>query len=233
MNFFRSSLGKKYVMAVTGFALLVFVFGHMVGNLQIFLGQNQINAYASLLQAKPELLWSARLGLLLMVGLHLLTAVQLSIENRAARPVRYGYFEPVAASLASRTMLISGFIIVAFVIYHLLHFTAQVPAVNLTGREFSPLRDAQGRHDVYSMMVLGFSNIWVLIFYLVAVGLLSLHLSHGTSSMVQSMGWKTGYAGLWIDRFARVAAVVLFVGYASIPAAVFLGFLPLPEASLP
>jgi succinate dehydrogenase / fumarate reductase, cytochrome b subunit len=210
----------------------VFVFGHMVGNLQIFLGQDQINAYARLLQAKPELLWSARLGLLLMVGLHLMAAVTLSLENRAARPVRYGYFDPVAASVASRTMLMSGLIIVAFIIYHLLHFTVQAPAANLTGQDFAVLRDGQGRHDVYSMMILGFSNIWVSIFYLVAVGLLSLHLSHGTSSMVQSMGWKTGFAGLWIDRFAVAAAVVLFVGYASIPLAVILGFLRLPQAGL-
>jgi succinate dehydrogenase / fumarate reductase, cytochrome b subunit len=233
MNFFRSSLGKKYVMAVTGFALLVFVFGHMVGNLQVFLGQDQINAYASFLQAKPELLWSARLGLVLMVGLHLLAAVTLTLENRAARPVRYGYFDPVAASLASRTMLMSGLIIVAFIIYHLLHFTVQVPQVNLTGQDFAPLRDAQGRHDVFTMMVLGFSNIWVSVFYLLGVGLLCLHLSHGTSSMVQSLGWKTGFAGIWIDRFAVVAAIVLFVGYAVIPVAVLLGFLTLPPATLP
>jgi succinate dehydrogenase / fumarate reductase cytochrome b subunit len=104
MSFFRSSLGKKYVMAVTGFALLVFAIGHMVGNLQVFLGPNQINTYGHFLQSAPELLWGARLGLLVMVGLHIYAAIKVSAENKAARPVPYANFKPVAASFASRTM---------------------------------------------------------------------------------------------------------------------------------
>src|SRR5215211_7624417 len=108
MNFFRSTLGKKYVMAVSGFALLAFAIGHMVGNLQVFLGADQINAYGHFLQSTPELLWSARLGLLLMIGLHLYSGITLWAENKAARPVGYGNYKPVAASWASRTMLMSG-----------------------------------------------------------------------------------------------------------------------------
>jgi succinate dehydrogenase / fumarate reductase, cytochrome b subunit len=225
INVFRSSLGKKYVMAVTGFALLVFVLGHMVGNLQVFLGPDQINAYGNFLQTTPELLWSARVGLLVMVGLHLYAAITLWAENRAARPVPYGEYHPVAASLASRTMIMSGLIIAAFVVYHLLHYTAQVKAINLTGRDFVPLHDAKGRHDIYRMMILGFSNPFVSVFYLLGVGLLCFHLSHGTASMFQSVGWKTEPLGRWIDRLAPALAIILFVGYASIPLAVLTGLL--------
>jgi succinate dehydrogenase / fumarate reductase, cytochrome b subunit len=225
MNFFRSSLGKKYVMAVTGFALLVFVTGHMVGNLQFFLGRNQINAYGHFLQSTPELLWTARIGLLVMIGLHLYSAITLSIENKAARPVAYGSYEPVAASYASRTMLMGGFIIAAFIIYHLLHYTVQVQAINFTGKDFVPLEDPQKRHDIYEMMVIGFSNPWVSLFYLIGVGLLALHLSHGASSMLQSIGWKNAFLGPWIDRIALAWSIVLFLGYASIPVSVLTGLM--------
>jgi succinate dehydrogenase cytochrome b subunit len=225
MNFFRSSLGKKYVMAVTGFVLLLFVIGHMAGNLQIFLGPDQINAYGHFLQTTPEVLWPARVVLLIMIGLHLYAAFTLWLENRAARPAPYGQYRPVAASLASRTMIFSGLIVAAFIVYHLLHYTVQVKAVNLTGRSFVPLVDAKGRHDIYRMMILGFSNPWVSGFYLIGVGLLCFHLSHGASSMFQSIGWKGKPFGLWIDRLALACAIILFVGYASIPLAVLSGLL--------
>jgi succinate dehydrogenase / fumarate reductase cytochrome b subunit len=225
MNFFRSSLGKKYVMAVTGFALLVFVIGHMVGNLQVFLGSDQINAYGNFLQTTPELLWTVRVGLVVMIVLHVYSAITLWAENRAARPIPYGQFEPLAASLASRTMVVTGLITAAFIIYHLLHYTVQVKAINLTGRDFVALHDAKGRHDIYRMMILGFSSPWVSAFYLLGVGLLCFHLSHGASSMFQSMGWKAQPFGRWIDRLALACAIVLFVGYASIPLAVLSGLL--------
>src|SRR6266571_2399765 len=130
----RSSLGKKYVMAVSGFVLFLFVLGHLAGNLQFFLGPEAINRYGHFLQSNPEVIWPARLILLLMVGLHIWSAVKLSVENRAARPVAYAQYQPVGSSYASRTMLMSGFIIFVFVVYHILHFTVQVKSVNLTGQ---------------------------------------------------------------------------------------------------
>src|SRR6266404_188747 len=122
-NIFKSSLGKKYIMAVTGFVLLLFVVGHLAGNLQIFLGPEAINRYGHFLQSNPELIWPARLFLILMLVLHIWSAVQLTRENRAARPVRYAEYRPVSSSYASRTMFMSGLIIFVFIIYHLLHFT--------------------------------------------------------------------------------------------------------------
>jgi len=229
-NIFGSSLGKKYIMAVTGFILFLFVVGHMVGNLQIFLGPEAINRYGAFLQNLGEGLWLVRAVLLVVILLHIWSAIKLSAENKAARPIAYAEYHPVAASYASRTMLMSGLIILAFIIYHLLHFTVQTKAINLTGQDFhafsEPVKGAIGleRHDIYRMMIVGFSNIWVCAFYVLGVGLLCLHLSHGISAMFQSMGWKNKVYGPFLDKAARVIAWFLFIGYSSIPVAVLLGF---------
>jgi succinate dehydrogenase / fumarate reductase cytochrome b subunit len=226
LKFFQSSLGKKYLMAGTGLILFGFVLMHMLGNLQIFLGPDALNRYAHFLQSTPELLWVARLGLLAMAGVHIWSAIQLSAENRAARPTGYlGRPTPVAASYASRTMLMSGLIIAIFIIYHLLHFTVQVPAVNLTGQDFRTLLEPRTKHhDVFRMMVIGYSNAWVSGFYVLGMALLCLHLSHGVSAMFQSLGLKTKRFGKLIDRFALVSAVVIFAGNCSIPVAILLGY---------
>ena len=192
-------------MAISGALLLVFVVGHLLGNLQVFLGPEAINSYGHFLQTKPGLLWLARLGLLALVGLHIWAAIGLAAENRAARPTPYaGKPAPVVASYASRTMVMSGLIIASFVIYHLLHFTVQLESVNLRGMDFQQLKDHMGRHDVYAMMVLGFRQPVVSIFYVVSVGLLCLHLSHGASAMFQSVGWRACCPKL-LDRCACLA----------------------------
>jgi succinate dehydrogenase / fumarate reductase, cytochrome b subunit len=221
-GFFKSSLGKKYIMAITGAGLFVFVVGHMLGNLQIFLGPESINRYGSFLQSLGELLWVARIGLIVLVLLHIWSAVTLSAQNRAARPVGYGEYKPKGSTYASRTMLMSGLIIAAFIIYHLLHFTVQAP-VNGTGRDFTQLHDDKQRHDVYRMMVMGFSVWYVSLFYIIGMVLLSLHLSHGVQAMFQSLGLKNRSWQPFIDGFARFIAIVLLVGYCSIPIAVLLG----------
>jgi len=221
-NIFTSSVGKKFIMAVTGMALFLFVVLHLLGNLQVFIGPEALNRYGNLLQTNAEILWPARIILLILVLLHIWSAVKLSAENRAARPKPYAHYEVVAASYASRTMLMSGLIILAFIIFHLLHFTVETKAVNGTGRDFAELRDAEGRHDVFAMMVLGFRNPWVSAFYFIGMFLLFLHLSHGVSAMFQSLGWKSpAYAPL-IDRFATVASWLIFLGYMSIPIAILL-----------
>ena len=221
---FRSSLGKKYLMAVSGAVLFLFVMGHMLGNLQVFLGPEQINAYGHFLQTTPEILWPARVVLLCMVGLHIWAAVTLTLENAAARPIPYAQVAPVVSTYAARTMIWSGLIIAVFIVYHLLHYTVQVPGVNLTGRDFHTLRDTQGRHDVYRMMILGFSNGWVSGFYILGVSLLCLHLSHGVGALFQSLGLKNPAWRLFLDRCGTVAAWVIWAGYLSIPVAIFLGY---------
>jgi len=211
-------------MAVSGLCLLLFVIGHMLGNLQFFLGPEPINAYANFLQSTPELLWGVRLGMLFMVGLHIWSATSLTLENRAARPVSYDRTHLVAASYASRTMMVSGCIIAAFIIYHLLHYTVQLQAINLTGQDFRVLHDEKHHHDVYRMMILGFSKPLVSLFYLVAVSLLCLHLSHGVGAMFQSLGLKNRTWGAILDRAGMVIGWVLLLGYASIPLAILCGY---------
>ena len=223
-HIFKSSLGRKYIMAVSGFILFLFVLGHLAGNLQIFLGEEAINRYGHFLQSNPELIWPARLFLLLMIGLHIWSAAALSIENYAARPVGYAVYRPVGSTYASRTMLMSGLIVFAFIIYHLLHFTVQVSYINGTGQNFVDFTDPEKRHDIFKMMVVGFSNGWVSAFYLVGVGLLCLHLSHGISSMFQSLGWKNDSYRGFLDKAARGLAILIFAGYSSIPVAILCGY---------
>jgi succinate dehydrogenase / fumarate reductase cytochrome b subunit len=229
-NVFQSSVGKKYVMAVTGFVLFLFVIGHLAGNLQIFLGREAINRYGDFLQSNPELIWPARLGLLLMVGLHIWSAALLSLENKAARPVGYAVYQPVGSSYASRHMLIGGSVVFVFIIYHLLHYTAQLQYLNFTGQNFAafmeklPGQVPPERHDIYKMMVVGFSKPLVAGFYVLGLALLCLHLSHGASSMFQSLGWKNDAYRPFLDQAARVVAVLIFIGYTSIPLAILCGY---------
>jgi succinate dehydrogenase / fumarate reductase cytochrome b subunit len=208
-------------MAASGFVLVGFAMGHMVGNLQFYLPPEAINRYARLLHFSDELLWGVRLVMLSAVGLHIWSAIQLSLENKAARPMGYyGNPAPLAASYASRTMLISGSIIFAFVVYHLLHYTLRVEAINGASVPFTSLLAEDGKLDVYAMMVAGFSVWYVSLFYLVGVGLLCLHLSHGIQAMFQSLGWKNHVYGPLLNNAAKAIAIVLFLGYSSIPLSV-------------
>jgi succinate dehydrogenase / fumarate reductase cytochrome b subunit len=213
-----SSLGKKYLMALTGAGLFLFVIGHMLGNLQFFLGAEAINRYAKFLQSTPEILWPTRVGLLAIVIIHIWTSLALTIENRQARGTAYEVKELVAASLASRTMLVGGVIVFCFIAFHLAHYTLMTVQPELRN-----LHDAAGRHDVHRMMIVSFSNGWISTFYILGVGLLCLHLSHGVGSMFQSLGLKNETWRVRIDRCGIVAAVALFVGYVSIPVAVLSG----------
>lgn len=226
-NVFGSSLGKKYIMAVSGCVLFLFVVAHLLGNLQVFLGPEAINRYGHFLQSNLEIIWPARIFLLLMVTLHIWSAAKLSRENKDARAVPYANWNPTVATYASRTMLMSGLIVLAFIIYHLLDFTVMVKAVNFTGQDFTAhpeFYDAQGRHDIFKMMVVGFNNGWVSAFYVFSIGLLCLHLSHGVSAMFQSLGWRNETYRPFLDKLAQVAAWLIFLGYVSIPIAILLGY---------
>lgn len=225
LRLFRSSLGQKYLMAISGLALVGFVCGHMVGNLQFFLPPEAINRYGHFLQSNLELLWPVRLTLLALVGIHVVSAIRLTAANRAARPA--GYASPVTAygsTFASRTMLVSGLILGSFIVFHLLHYTAKVEGLNGTAIEFHRLKEpGTGYHDIYAMMVAGFSVWYVALFYVLAVTLLCLHLSHGVGAMLQSLGLRNGVYAPLIRNGAKVLAAVLLIGYLSLPVAVLLG----------
>lgn len=211
-------------MAGTGVLLLMFVAGHLVGNLQVFGPPELINKYAHFLQSKPLMVWGARLGLLVIVALHITTAAQLSAANKAARPVGYAGGEAYGSTWQSRYMLMSGLVILAFIIYHLLHFTARLPAINGVG-DFTRIKTVlhgETVPDVYAMMILGFQVWWVAVFYLIAQALLFIHLGHGISSAFQSFGLRNHVWWPRVQLLAKVVSIAIFLGYASIPAAIFL-----------
>jgi len=224
VSIFTSSIGRKWIVAVSGVVLFAYVIGHLAGNLQFFIGPDSINRYGAFLHSTGELLWIVRLGLLLVLVLHVVFTIKLRLESRAARPARYAVEKRVRATLAARWMLLSGLTVLCFVIYHLLHFTAQVPAVNLTGVDFAHLEDSEHRHDVFKMMVLGFSNKAASAFYVVGVGLLAVHLNHGFQSMFQTLGLNTAKLAPCWTRTGQVLSWLIFIGYASIPVAVFFGY---------
>ncbi|HEY2711370.1 MAG TPA: succinate dehydrogenase cytochrome b subunit [Chthoniobacterales bacterium] len=225
--FHRSSVGRKLIVAVSGVILILFVIGHLLGNLQIFLGPDWINGYAEHLRDLGPLLWAIRVFLLLTVVVHIYYTIRLAIENRRARPLRYRRKEIVKATLASRTMVMSGLIVLAFIVFHLLQFTFRT-----TDPRFATLaRDPLGHYDVYSMMVLGFSSPLVSGFYILAMFLLALHLSHGSSSFFQSLGLNNQQLTPRLALAGRVFAWLLFFGYSSIPAAVLLGWVKLSAHS--
>lgn len=213
VRFYEAAIGKKIVMAVTGFILCGYVFAHLIGNLQIYLGPEQINKYAQLLHSTLPLLWFARMVLLSAVVLHVVCSIQLWLLNRAARPVSYVKAQNIPVGYASRTMLWSGPIIAAFVTFHVMHFTTG--SVNLPYREL----------DVYNNVVNGFRIVPVSIAYITAMVLLCLHLYHGVWSMFQSLGVSHPRYSRWLKRFAAAFAIFIAAGNISIPVSVMAGWI--------
>jgi len=212
-TFWGSTNGKKAVMAVTGAILFGFIIGHLAGNLQIFEGREKLNAYGHFLHSIGELLWPVRVVLIISVLLHITATVQLALLKKRARPVGYSRKEAIASSYASRTMYWSGPIVLAFVIFHLLEFTA--------GYIHPESQFIEG--DVYHNVVAGFQVWWVSVWYIFSVSLLGLHLSHGISSMFQSLGYNHPKHTLVLKSAAVVIAVLITLGYISIPISVLLG----------
>jgi succinate dehydrogenase / fumarate reductase cytochrome b subunit len=211
------------VVALTGVILILFVVGHLLGNLQIFLGPEWINGYAEHLRELGPLLWVIRGGLLIVVILHIYYTIRLAVENRRARPDHYKRKDTVKATFASRSMVFSGIILLAFIIYHLLQFSVRVTDPRFNTLPLDPLN----HYDVYSMMIIGFSHPLVSGFYILSMFLLCLHLSHGSSSLFQSLGLNNQKLAPRLAFVGRIFAWLLFFGYSSIPAAVLLGWVKL------
>jgi succinate dehydrogenase / fumarate reductase, cytochrome b subunit len=211
VRFWDSTNGKKAVMAVSGVVLFLFVLGHMLGNLQFFEGPRQFNNYAVLLRTLPEALWGVRIVLLIMVVLHILAAVQLTFRKRQARPVGYAKRQNTVSTYASRTMYWSGPILLVFIIYHLLDFTLGTVNPNYV------------EGDVYHNVIASFSNPVISIWYIFSMVLLGLHLRHGIWSMLQSLGLSHPPHTELLKKAALVFAIVIFVGFVSIPLSVMTG----------
>lgn len=217
-NFYRSAIGKKAVMAVTGLILFGWIFAHMVGNLKLYMGPEHLNEYAHFLRtmfgpAVPEtgMLWVSRIVLLVAVIFHIHSAYALTMMNRQARPVGYRDRQYAKASYASRTMRWGGVIILLFVIYHLLHLTT-----GQAHHDFVP-------GDVYHNVVSGFRIWWVAAVYIIANLALGLHLYHGVWSMFSSLGVTHKRFENWRRMFATAFAVLITAGNLSFPLSVLLG----------
>ena len=222
LAFWRSSIGAKLVMAVSGAGLLLFVIAHLLGNLQVFLGPEALNHYAQKLRAIPGLLWVFRIGLIVLVVLHVVSSIRVTILNRAARPQRYARYKPQEGSIASRTLFLSGVLIAVYVAYHLMHFTFRSVHKQYvhTG--------ADGHVDVYTMVIESFQNPAIAIPYIVAMVLVALHLSHGIGGFLQTLGLGHPRYSKSLRLLGPVVATLLAIGYISIPLAVLLGWVTPP-----
>ena len=218
-----ASISKKVLMSVTGFVFIGFVTGHMIGNLQLFLGQEQLNKYAETLQHLGGLLWIIRSFLALFFIVHIFFGIKLWFENRSARPISYARTKRLQATVSSRTMIYSGLAVLLYVVYHILHFTLIV-----TNPEYAGLTDVAGRHDVYSMVILGFQNYMISAVYIVAMFAVAFHVNHALPSLFQTIGWNNPRYKVILERLGTIVAIVLFVGYASMPVAVLLKCVTLP-----
>lgn len=218
IRFYAAPIGKKVTMAVTGLILFGYVLGHMVGNLQIFSPDpQQINHYAAFLHSTANFapLWIIRIVLLAAVILHIVAAVQLTKIKSDARPVGYVKKRDVPASYAARTMMWSGPIIAAFVVFHVLHLTVGT---------VMPLREVGiNEPDVRYNIVTGFQNPLIAVVYIVAMGLLCMHLYHGLWSLCQSLGWISPRHNDKIKTASAVIAILICVGFVSVPLAVLAG----------
>lgn len=212
-SFWQSTNGKKVVMAVTGCILFLFIIGHMLGNLLVFAGPARYNAYAAFLHFDDTLLWIVRSVMIVAVVLHITATVQLALRNKKARPVGYSRKEAINSSFASRTMYWSGPIVLAFVIFHLLEFTA---GYIHPGSQFI-------RGEVYHNVVAGFQVWWVSAWYIFALTLLGVHLRHGIWSMFQSIGYNHPKHTPLLKKAALVIATAIILGYISIPISVLTG----------
>jgi succinate dehydrogenase / fumarate reductase cytochrome b subunit len=212
VRFYQTAVFKKAIMAITGLILFGFVIGHMIGNLQIYMGRETLDAYGHFLHSIPELLWGSRVVLLICVTLHIVTTIQLARMKSEARPVQYVKKDNSHSSYASRTMYWSGPIVLMFIIYHILHLTLGVaqPSVYVYGA-------------VYDNVVYGFQNYAISGFYILSMLLLCTHLYHGAWSMFQSLGINHPRYTPLLRKFAALMAVVIFIGNVSIPVSVMLG----------
>ncbi len=219
-EFLGSSVGGKLVMASTGGILVLFLAGHLLGNVSVFSGQESMNAYAFKLHGLGPFVWIFRIVMITVFCLHVFFGIRLSLQNRAAKPQGYAVRHHLRATFASKAMLQSGLVILGFVSYHLVHFTFQIidPAVAARMNQ-----DGLGRPDVYRMLVLSFQGALHSILYMVALAMVFLHLSHGVQSVAQTFGLTNDKTLPAIEKAGMAAALILFAGFSAIPLAILAG----------
>jgi succinate dehydrogenase / fumarate reductase cytochrome b subunit len=218
LTLFKSSVFRKILMAISGQLMILFVIVHMLGNSTIYAGW--LNTYADHLHALPLLIWIFRVVMLTVLAVHILFGILLTLENRGARPRAYAVKKTIRASFASKNMIWTGTVIAAFLAFHLLHFTIQ--SIN---PEFSAKlnSDLMGRPDVLKMLVINFQDFSISIIYGIALIAVLLHLIHGIQSSFQSLGLSSDGTLPVIEKTGSVAAIIIFIGYISIPIVILAG----------
>jgi succinate dehydrogenase / fumarate reductase cytochrome b subunit len=214
MNLFTSTVGRKVLMAITGLLLVLFITVHLLGNLTVFAGAGAINGYAEHLHALGPLVWVFRLVLLVLFAIHITMGVTLYLENRAANPESYAVQKTLVTTFSAKTMVFSGLIVLAFLIYHLLHFTVQVTNPEISAQNIALVND---QLDVYSMVVASFQKVFIAAVYVIAMIALLFHLIHGVSSWVQTFGWSTGSSQDKVTVIGKIIAIVYGLAFISIP----------------
>ncbi len=218
MQLTQSSVGRKIIMAVTGIVLVAFVCVHLLGNSSIFVGADAINAYAQKLHSLGPFVWVFRLVMLAAFAIHIIFGIQLTLENKAATPDKNVQVSRLKTGFGAETMVVSGLVLLAFVIYHLLHFTVRVTNPEI----YVPLGD-NGMVDVFFMVVKGFSSALPVLIYLIGMGFLFLHVGHGFQSLFQTLGLSNDKSLPVMGLLSKLVAVVLLLGYISIPLLIVFG----------
>lgn len=214
MNLFKSTVGRKILMAVTGLMLVGFISVHLLGNLSVFLGADAINAYAKHLHDLGPLVWIFRLAMLVIFAVHITFGVQLYLENRAATPDNYAVQKSLVTTFSAKTMVFTGLIVLAFLLYHLLHFTVQITNPDISAVNL-PL--IHGHLDVFTMVTLSFQKVFIALVYIVAMIALTLHIYHGFSSWVQTFGLSNGASQDKVITIGRILAIAYGLAYIAIP----------------
>jgi succinate dehydrogenase / fumarate reductase cytochrome b subunit len=219
-NLIDSSVGQKFIAGATGLALVGFLVVHMAGNLQIFAGADALNGYAALLKSQAIVLWSARLGLLGLIVLHVTMTIRQFVRNRGDKRKKYASAAYRRTTTASRSMMITGTLLLLFIVFHLLHFTGG----QILPGAFDRI-DAEGRHDVFTMVVEGFRNPFILLVYGVGMFALSTHLHHAISSVCQTLGLvKDGYDSR-LRKLSPFVAAVIIIGFLAVPVSIASGLI--------
>jgi succinate dehydrogenase / fumarate reductase cytochrome b subunit len=222
VSYWSSSIGKKLIVALTGIVLVLFLAGHLVGNLVVFMGPEPFNEYAYFLHHMLHGvgIWVFRVVMLVMIAAHIIATVALTRQNKAARKA-YENKATIQATRSSLTMILSGLTILVFVVYHLLHFTARVGNEYNTLDRYKTTLDGKEAHNAWLMVIDGFSVWYVVLFYFIAMTLLSCHLRHGVQSIFQTLGWRSKRSASAIDLLSKGYAAFIWLGFVSIPIAIF------------
>ncbi|MGW8284994.1 MAG: succinate dehydrogenase cytochrome b subunit [Candidatus Deferrimicrobiaceae bacterium] len=219
MQILSNTVGRKILMAVSGLFMLFFVIVHLLGNSTIFFGPNALNTYAEKLHSLGPLVWAFRAFMLAMLAVHVVFGVLLTLENWSANPDKYAVDKKMKANFSSETMIWTGALLFAFLVYHLLQFTLRVTP------DIIPAAVANRPGDVYSMVVASFRHTAIALLYVGAMVVLFLHLQHGIQSFLQTLGWNNEQTLPRFTALGKVISALFLLGYSAIPVLILVGFL--------